>query len=87
MALSTTLTRTNNFGQETDLPDSYIKIVSAHVTKDEIQACINVFTKKEGKNLLTELCVLPHDIDGPNPIKQAYLYLKTLPEFADAVDC
>ncbi len=26
-------------------------------------------------------------LDGANPIKQAYEYLKTLPEFADAVDC
>lgn len=41
--------------------------------------------------------VLPHfadvgyecvyDIVGENPIKQAYEYVKTLPEFADAVDC
>ena len=27
------------------------------------------------------------DLEGPNPIKQAYLHLKSLPEFADAVDC
>jgi hypothetical protein len=26
-------------------------------------------------------------IDGENPIKQAYEYLKTLPEFAGATDC
>jgi hypothetical protein len=29
----------------------------------------------------------PYDIDGPNPIAQAYAYLKTLPEFAGAEDC
>jgi hypothetical protein len=29
----------------------------------------------------------PYSLDGPNPIKQAYLHLKTLPEFADAIDC
>lgn len=28
-----------------------------------------------------------YDLNGENPIKQAYLHLKTLPEFADAVDC
>jgi hypothetical protein len=28
-----------------------------------------------------------YDIAGDNPIKQAYLYLKTLPDFAGAVDC
>ena len=28
-----------------------------------------------------------YDLDGPNPIKQAYEYLKTLPEFSNATDC
>lgn len=28
-----------------------------------------------------------YDINGENPIAQAYAYLKTLDEFADAVDC
>ena len=31
--------------------------------------------------------VCAYDITGENPIKQAYLYLKTLPEFASATDC
>jgi hypothetical protein len=28
-----------------------------------------------------------YDLDGANPIAQAYEHLKTLPEFAGAVDC
>jgi len=28
-----------------------------------------------------------YDLGGPNPIAQAYLHLKTLSEFANAVDC
>jgi hypothetical protein len=28
-----------------------------------------------------------YDITGENPVKQAYLHLKTLPEFASATDC
>jgi hypothetical protein len=28
-----------------------------------------------------------YDLTGDNPIRQAYKYLKTLPEFADAEDC
>lgn len=28
-----------------------------------------------------------YNINGENPIKQAYLHLKSLPEFVDAVDC
>lgn len=29
----------------------------------------------------------PYDLDGPNDFIQAYTYLKTLPEFAEAIDC
>lgn len=28
-----------------------------------------------------------YDMNGANPIAQAYAYIKSLPEFADAVDC
>jgi hypothetical protein len=28
-----------------------------------------------------------YDLNGPNPIAQAYAHLKALPEFAGAVDC
>jgi hypothetical protein len=28
-----------------------------------------------------------YDLTGENPIKQAYLHLKTLPEFLNATDC
>lgn len=29
----------------------------------------------------------PYDLEKGNPFEQGYIYLKTLPEFADAVDC
>jgi len=28
-----------------------------------------------------------YNLNGANPIAQAYYHLKTLPEFADAIDC
>ncbi len=31
--------------------------------------------------------VTSYNIDGENPFKQAYEYIKTLPEYADAIDC
>lgn len=41
--------------------------------------------------LMVAICdtgfVVPYDLNGLNPIAQAYLHLKTLPEFANAVDC
>ena len=35
----------------------------------------------------SQLLSAPYDIDGSNPIKQAYQHLKTLPEFSGAEDC
>lgn len=29
----------------------------------------------------------PYDVAGANPLAQAYVHLKTLPEFAGAIDC
>ena len=34
-----------------------------------------------------EVVLCEYDINGANPIAQAYAHLKTLPEFADAQDC
>lgn len=29
----------------------------------------------------------PYNLQGPNPLEQAYIYLKRLPEFEAATDC
>ena len=87
MALQANLVRTSNFKQQVALNELYIKVVSAYCTKQEIHAAVTAFEKPNGAALFTEDYVCSIDLDGPNPIKQAYEYLKTLPEFSDAVDC
>jgi len=37
--------------------------------------------------LLAQSFSCNYSLDGENPIQQAYEHLKTLPEFADAIDC
>ena len=87
MAIQATLTKINNFGQETVLSDLYIAVVSAHCTKTEIQAAVTAYAAAGGTSLFTDNYSCALDLEGPNPIKQAYLHLKSLPEFSDAVDC
>jgi hypothetical protein len=87
MALQATLVRTDNFGQQVTLANLYMKVASAFVTKQEIQAAVIALTAENSSSIFTENYVFSLDIEGPNPIKQAYEHLKTLPEFADAVDC
>jgi len=87
MALQKTIIKQNNFGQQSILKDLYIKVASTNSTKEEVQAAVNFLESASGKSLFTEIYVFQLNLSGENPIKQAYLHLKALPEFADAVDC
>lgn len=64
--------------------DCYLKVETVSVSKQN--ATLNV-SFKYSNGILFKNHYFDYDINGENPIKQAYLHLKTLPEFADAVDC
>lgn len=69
--------------------NAYHKVENVAIqNKDQMSFNVKVFVSKE-QNLPFEMlafsCV--YDIQGDNPIRQAYKYVKTLPEFSDAVDC
>jgi len=67
--------------------DCYIKVAIVSASKTEGQACVT-FTEDAGSSVLFQKSYLfPLDLNGPNPIKQAYEHLKTLPEFVGAEDC
>ena len=71
-----------------DLPAAYIRIGSTATTGKEVlifTACVFADSKYPAISQRQYTC--PLDLEGPNPIKQAYLHLKSLPEFSDAVDC
>lgn len=95
MALSATLSLTDNFGENITFKNTYIKVVEISGTKDTLFATYFIYKQKPTSDakvsmqMLLKNCNITFslDLDGPNPIKQAYLHLKTLPEFSDAVDC
>lgn len=63
--------------------DAYIKVLSTAGGKD----CQNVSVQiSSGEKQFIKGYEFCPDMDGPNFIKQAYLYLKTLPEFEGAED-
>jgi hypothetical protein len=71
-----------------DVVDAYHRVEGVQlVSKDKIQ--FQVRTSLDGVKPhfedATYECV--YDIQGDNPIRQAYRYVKTLPAFAGAVDC
>lgn len=71
-------------GRKNVAVDAYIKVVEIASTKEKTAAKV-VFS--DSKLKIEKQYLFTPDMDGGNFIKQAYEYLKTLPEFAGAVDC
>jgi len=86
MALSKTVVK-QAWGQDLSIPNVYIKVNQIKASKELAEATITYSVDGEVKE--TKGIVFNVDVaDGSvNFIKQAYEYLKTLPEFSGAVDC
>jgi hypothetical protein len=85
MALQKSIQFKTQFG-EISFDDVYIKVDQVSASKISGTANLRYFKSKDG-NLLKEHQVdFPIDIEGKNFIAQAYDYIKTLPEFSQAMD-
>jgi hypothetical protein len=84
MALSMTI----NTVYGVDVTDAYHRVEGLSLpTKDTIRFHCRAY-KATNKPFIAEVVyTIGYTLDGDNPIRQAYLHLKTLPEFANAVDC
>ena len=87
MAISKNISLTNNFGEQSSFNNVYCKVTSFGGSKENFSFDVGTFKEKNGTLLSRQNYNLVFDFEGPNPIKQAYLHLKSLPEFSDAVDC
>lgn len=68
--------------------DCYIKVNAVSQNKTKSNAFVNYSDEANQDNVLFfKNFEFETDLDGENSIKQAYLHLKTLPEFAGAIDC
>lgn len=70
-------------GEKTVTFDAYIKVERVEATKTFVTARVS-FTDDE--HSFSRSYGFPLDLDGPNPIKQAYMHMKSTPEFSDAED-
>jgi hypothetical protein len=69
------------------LPSAYLKVSTYTGNKHMLSFSLDVKATQGSAPLTTKVYSCQYDLDGPSPLKQAYLHLKTLPEFSDAVDC
>ena len=87
MALTKTYEAVTNLGTQASFPNAYIKIAKIIGDKTTLEANVDFYTEQHGFLIKTEYSKFSPVLEGDNFIKQAYLHLKTLPEFADAIDC
>jgi hypothetical protein len=68
--------------------NAYVKVITVGGSKEVMTIALQYLKDSSiGELIQTKSFDFSPDLDGPNPIKQAYLHLKTLPEFSNAVDC
>lgn len=87
MALTKTYEAVTNLGTQAFFPNAYIKIAKIIGDKTTLEAHVDFYTEQHGFFIKTEYSRFSPVLEGDNFIKQAYQFLKTLPEFSDAVDC
>lgn len=68
--------------------DAYIRVSDLRII-NKVTLAFNVCAYADSsKSAIQEAQVqCGYDLNGANPLEQAYTHLKTLPEFAGAVDC
>jgi hypothetical protein len=77
-----------NLGQEAlETEPLYVKVQSISGNKNQLTTTVVFISEADSTTVLYRDYQFLLDLEGPNPIKQAYQFLKTLPEFSDAVDC
>lgn len=84
MALSKTVSTIYGF----DVVNAYHRVEAISInSKDEIKFHVRSYTTPDKPFFAEQILNAPYIMDGQNPIKQAYIHLKNLPEFSGATDC
>jgi hypothetical protein len=77
-----------------EIKDAYIKVSRFEGDKSDLSFGVSYHASANDPSFNTKTFRLKDEeqnvqfvLEGDNPVKQAYEYLKTLTEFNDAVDC
>jgi hypothetical protein len=73
--------------QGLNVNNAYIRVEDISLNKDLMHINIKTYVSVEKPYLSTGVFSCAYSLEGQNPFKQAYEYLKTLPEFSGATDC
>lgn len=88
MALQQTIILKDSFGDDKTFQNTYRKVTNYTGTKEQIFVVVSTYKNKELMQLISaDGFSFKPQMNNENFIKQAYEYLKTLPEFVNTQDC
>lgn len=87
MAIRKTLSLTNNFGEDTEIKNAYIRVLDLCATKHEMSVNFEVLTSNMTRRVSVIQYKFTPSLDGVNFIAQAYFKLKQTDDFIGSEDC
>lgn len=69
------------------IENAYLRIESIEINRDLMTINLKKYADKEKSFFAEKNYTCMYNINGENPFKQGYVYLKTLEEFKEAEDC
>jgi len=87
MAIQKNVSIKTNINTDAVFEHAYIKVSSVKIEKDFARALVQTHKEKDGQILEQKGYSFGYELNGLNPIAQAYNHLKSLADFAGAVDC
>lgn len=76
-----------NLGNGIKVDSAYLRVENITLDKTSMTFNVRKYVDKTKSFFSEYYLTCPYNIDGENPFKQAYEYLKTLEEFKDSEDC
>jgi len=68
------------------ISNAYLKVSSLSGNKNRVTFTLVSFNQQDGEQITKQKFTFEPDMNGENFIRQAYLHLKSLPEFSGAGD-
>jgi hypothetical protein len=82
-----TFTLVSNFKTNVTFPDCYVRVTFVESTKESSKVTYGIFNASKEDLLSKREFISSHNLDSKNFIAQEYDHMKTMPEFAGAIDC
>jgi hypothetical protein len=87
MALTKTIVLKDNFDDDKQFSNAYIKVDSLSGNKTHMRVSIGIYREKNGQNISNQQIIFTPDLSGTNFIAQAYETMKQDARFSGAIDC